>query len=86
MRGRGVEFVRAVKLQSVLQEEDLECPVCKEMPEERGLRVCSNGHVVCEAACLARLEKRECPTCRDGGGMHLIISADDLRLVRLACK
>jgi len=39
--------------------EQLECPVCMEVPTSGPLHVCPNGHFVC-----ATCKQEECPTCR----------------------
>ena len=39
--------------------EQLECPVCMEVPTSGPVHVCTNGHFVC-----ATCKRAECPTCR----------------------
>ena len=49
----------AKKLKGML--EDLECPVCFEIPRELPIPACPKGHIVCKTC---RENVQTCPTCR----------------------
>lgn len=44
-------------------EEEVTCPVCKQVPRIIPIPVCPNGHIICQP-CLVKLENLMCTTCR----------------------
>ena len=43
---------------------DLKCPVCTEIPRNKTIYQCKNGHFVCNM-CHPKLDVKKCPECRD---------------------
>ena len=57
-------------IQELMDQVDLDCPVCLEIPRNVHALQCSNGHMICET-CFKRLmrrgpeENKRCPNCRE---------------------
>ena len=70
-------------------EKLLTCPVCLDVPRNKSIQACVNGHLVC-AECRAALPSRSCcPVCKSKaseGWTRALLAEQIIDMVPLPCR